>query len=86
MSATPSRGSAAWITAIVSVLMFLIAAILLTFVDPVLQTLFDSSLFTSSTAPGATTLRRIQNLWGFFPVAILIAITLTVWIKTRRPG
>lgn len=77
--------SAAWVLAIVAVLVFIIGALLLTVIDPVMQTLFDSSLWSSSTPYGTDALNWMQDLWAFFPVAILITILLLVWIRTRQP-
>lgn len=86
MSASPTRGSAAWLTAIVATVMFVIGALLLSVVDPVMQTLFDSSLFTAETVIGTTFLGYLTDFWSFLAIAILIAILLTVWIGTRRAG
>jgi len=77
--------SAAWVLAIVAVVTFIIGALLLTAIDPVMQALFDSSLWVSSTADGTNALTWQQDLWAFFPVAILITILLLVWIRTRQP-
>lgn len=77
--------SAAWVLAIVAVLTFIIGALMLTVVDPVMQALFDSTLWSSSTQYGTQTLGWVQDLWLYFPVFILITILLLVWIRTRQP-
>ncbi|TQQ78601.1 hypothetical protein EGH24_13850 [Halonotius terrestris] len=77
--------SAAYVITIVAALMFIVGVLVLTVTDPVLQTLFDSALWSSSTQQGSDLLRWQKAVWGFIGTAILIAITLEVWIVTRQP-
>jgi len=80
------RGSAAWIIAIVSALTFVVGAVLLTAVDPVMQAFFSSTIWSASTEDGTNALNWMKAAWAFIGPAILITILLEVWIKTRQPA
>jgi len=80
-----TKGSAAWVVAIVGVVTFIIGALLLTAVDPVMQSLFASNMWSSNTVEGTDLLRWMQSAWAFLPVAILMLILIEVWIETRQP-
>lgn len=78
------RGSAAYVLAIVSVLTGIIGAGIYTFLDPIQQNLFRSTLFSTSTTYGADALSWQMSAWTYWPVIILLGIMMTVWIDTRR--
>lgn len=78
--------SAAWLLAIVAILTFLIGALLLSSIDPVMQALFASDMWSSSTSYGTRSLGWTEDLWAFFPLAIMITILLVVWVRTRQPA
>jgi len=80
-----TQGSAAWVLVIVSVLAFIVGAILFTTTDPVIQSLFDSPQWTANTADGQNLLNWLERTWAFLPAAILIMILRMVWIETRQP-
>lgn len=77
--------SAAYVIAIVSALAFIIGALVLTAVDPVMQALFASPSWSSSTRNGTDLLMWLSNAWAFVPASLLIAITIQIWIDTRQP-
>lgn len=81
-----ARGSAAWVVAIVAVMTGLVGALILTVLDPVAQALFASSMFNSSTTYGSDALSWQQDAWTYWPAFILVGITVTVWVRTRRAG
>lgn len=77
--------SATYVVAIVALVAGLTGSLLLTVLDPVMQALFDSSLFTSSTKYGQDYLRWSQDAWTYWAALILVGILFMVWITTRRP-
>lgn len=79
-----ARNSAAWVVGIVAILAFLMGTLILSATDPIMQDLFDSSLWTSSTADGQNALNWQKAAWGFLSTAILIAILFMVLIETRQ--
>jgi uncharacterized integral membrane protein len=80
-----ARNSGAWMVAIVAIIAYIMGVLLLTAVDPVLQALFDSTLWSASTADGQAALNWQQRSWAIFPVAILVAILFEIFIVTRQP-
>lgn len=80
------QGSAAWTVSIVSVLTFLVGAILLTVLDPVAQAVFESSLWSPSTSAGQMATGAVQSMWTYWSLFILLGIMFLVWVKTRRAG
>lgn len=81
-----ARGSAAWVIAVLAVVLLLVGAMLLTVLDPVAQSVFASSLWTSSTSAGQMTQSAVENMWTYWSLFILLGLTSLVWIMTRRPG
>lgn len=81
-----ARGSAAWILAIAVPLAFFMGALLFTVTDPLMQNVFASSLWTAQTSWGADLLVWQRDIWKFLPVAVLLSLLTTVWVKTRRPA
>lgn len=82
----PVKGSAAYIIAILTVVMFIAGAILLTVVDPVVQALFSSSMWESTTSYGQNTLTWGRNLWKYIGLILLLGYLSMVWIHSRRAG
>lgn len=80
------RGSAAWVLTVVLVTAFVVGALLLTVVDPVVQGLFDSSIWTCSTSYCDMTLGAGENMWAYIALVILLGFLSTVWVTTRRAG
>lgn len=80
-----ARGSAAWVLAIVSVVTFFVGALLLTVLDPVMQAVFSSAMWSSSTSYGTDALSWQKDMWLFWPSMILLGILFTIWVKTRQP-
>jgi len=80
-----AKGSAAWVLTIVTVLSVIVGALLLTVVDPLMQTLFDSTLWQSSTQAGTNALGWQKSAWTFLPISILLALLIGIWIETRQP-
>jgi len=80
-----SRGSAAWVVAIVAPLAVFVGAMILTVVDPLMQTLFSSALWSSQTSYGTSALAWQKAVWTFWPVVILVGLLFLVWIETRQP-
>lgn len=81
-----ARGSAAWALAIVAVATALVGSLLLTVADPVMQALFASATYSSTTTFGSDLLSWQQDAWTFWPVIILLGIMVMVWVETRRPA
>lgn len=81
-----ATGSAAWVLGILAVATGLIGSLLLTVLDPVMQTLFASPLFEGSTSFSSNALGWLMNSWTYWPVFILLGILVFVWVRTRRPG
>ncbi len=80
-----ARNSGAYIVAIIAALMFIVGALVLTVIDPVMQALFDSATWSSSTSTGTDLLSWQQTAWRFAAAAMLIAIIMEIWIGTRQP-
>jgi|GEM_PF-3559843 len=79
-----SRGSTAWIVAIVCILGFVTGAIVYTATDPVMQTVFGSALWSSSTTDGQNALAWQKAMWLFVPVAILLVLLVEIQVGTRN--
>lgn len=77
--------SAAWVLAIVIPLAGFIGAILFTVLDPFMQYVFGSSLWTSTTSIGTNTLTWAQDVWTYLAVFVLLSFLVTVWVRTRQP-
>jgi len=84
MSAGQGR-SAPYTLAIVLVMAFVTGALILTAVDPVVQGLFGSQIWSANTAEGQNLLGWLESLWQFWPAALLLGFALIAWIKTRQP-
>lgn len=81
----PTKGSAAWAVVIVSIVAFIVGSLLLTATDPVMQALFDSSLWSASTSDGSNALAWQKRAWMALPAMILVALLVQIWIDTRQP-
>lgn len=77
--------SAAYIIGIVSITVGLIGTLLLTVVDPIMQTLFDSGLWSADTPEFSNLLVWQQDIWTYWAAFILFGIMIYVWIRTRQP-
>lgn len=80
-----ARTSAAWVLGIVAIMTGLVGALLLTVIDPVMQAVFASSLWTADTTTGQNILTWTRDVWTYWPVFILLGILDLVWIETRQP-
>jgi len=79
------RRSAAWVIGIVIILAVIMGALILTATDPIMQRLFDSTLWSSTSTEGSNALSWQKAAWAFFPTAILLALLIQVWVDTRQP-
>lgn len=79
-----ARGSGAYIVGILAVMMFIVGALVLTTLDPVMQSVFASPGWGSSTESGTDLLSWQKSAWSFAATAILIAILMEIWIGTRQ--
>lgn len=80
------RGSAAWVIAIVTVVALIVGSLLLTVADPVVQALFSSSMWQSTTSYGTDTLAWGKSLWTYLSLILLLGFLSMVWVHTRRAG
>lgn len=78
------KNSAAFIVAILAVMMFIVGALVLTTIDPVMQSVFASPAWGSSTENGTDLLSWQKSAWSFAASAMMIAILMEIWIGTRR--
>ena len=78
-------GSAAWILGILVIVGFIMGVLVLSMVDPFVQGLFDSQLWTSDTTEGTNLLNWGHAAWVTLPVIILISLLVTIWVETRNP-
>lgn len=78
--------SAAYILAVLVVVMLVMGAILLTVLDPVAQAVFASSLWSMDTSAGSLVTSSVESLWAFWSLFVLLGLLSLVWITTRRPG
>ena len=79
-----ARQSAAYIVAILAVMMFIVGALVLTTLDPVMQAVFGSPGWSSSTEQGTDLLTWQKAAWSFVATAILLSILMEIWIGTRQ--
>jgi len=79
------KGSAAWIVAIVASLIFITGTLLFTVLDPTMQAIFGSELWSSSTEQGSNALSWQKSIWLFTPGAVLLTILVEIWLATRQP-
>lgn len=76
--------SAAYIVVVVAVSSFIAGAFTITVVDPIMQAVFASPSYASSTEQGTDMLRWMVDLFAFVPAALLIGITSDIWVRTRQ--
>lgn len=79
------RGSAAYVIAVVAIMSFIIGGLVYASLDPMMQAIFDSELWTSSTTHGKNALEWQKRIWLFAPTFVLVSIVTTIWIETRQP-
>lgn len=82
---TVADTSAAWVLAIVVTVAGGIFSLLATVLDPFMQYIFGSTLWTSSTTIGTDALGWGQDFWTYLAVIVLLSFLTTVWIRTRQP-
>jgi len=80
-----ARNSAAYILVVLVGVAFIVGALVLTTIDPVMQALFGSPAWSSSTETGTDLLSWITAVWSFIGAALLIGMLMEVWIRTRQP-
>lgn len=80
-----ARGSGAYVIGIVAIIAFLMGSLILSMVDPFMQGLMDSQLWSADTVEGQNALGWFAAAAGFAGAAILIAILIQVYIDTRQP-
>lgn len=81
-----ARGSVAWIMVVVGVTAFFVGALLLTVTDPVIQGLFASPMWSSTTTFGTDALQWAEWLWQYLSLFVLLGFLSLVWINSRREG
>jgi len=79
------KGSAAWIVAIVSVMVGYRRSPTDHCDGPCDASTFDSALWSSSSKDGTNALKWQVRIWSFVPTAIMVGILFIIWIETRQP-
>lgn len=84
MSAT-RQGSASFTIVIAGLTLFVVGAILLTFVVyPVYNGFTNAAFWSASTAPGVRVTTYVAGVWEFWGAILLIGLLSFVWVQTRQ--
>lgn len=85
MSAASRQGSSSFIIVIAGAAFILVGAMVLTFVMfPAINNFTPTALFAAETGPGGNLTGVVDGLWRLWPLVLLLALTVYVWVETRQ--